>query len=89
MTASFFMAGQLEQAISLDVNGSAGALLFATVAPPGTSFDSVTVTSDTDWAAGQFRYAPLLQTVPEPRPRSLVDAGLLAFLLAITRKLNS
>jgi hypothetical protein len=45
-----------------------------------------------DWlpkAAGQVRCAPLLQSVPEPRPWSLLDAGLLALLIAITRKLKS
>jgi hypothetical protein len=40
-----------------------------------------------DSAAGQFRFAPLLQTVPEPRPWGLVPIGL-GLLLVITRKLN-
>jgi len=87
MTANFFMGGQLEQSISLDVSGNAGALLFAATAPPGTFFDSVTLTSDVDWAAGQFRYAPFAQTVPEPRLWGLLSAGLVV-LLAVSRKRN-
>jgi hypothetical protein len=88
LTATFFMAGQLEQTISRDVNGAAGALLFAATADPGTSFDSVTLASDADWAACQFRYVPLTRTAaPEPRPVGLVPACL-ALLFAITRKLN-
>ena len=85
LTATFFMAGQLEQTVSRDVSGNAGALLFAAAAPPGIFFDSVTFTSDADWAAGQFRYAPLTQTVPEPRTWQLLAAGLTLMLLPISR----
>jgi hypothetical protein len=74
LNAAFLMNGRLEQTIARDVNGSAGALL--------------TLTSDADWAVGQLRYTPLVQTAaPEPRPWGLVPAGL-ALLLAITRKLH-
>lgn len=88
MTANFFMGGQLEQTLSLDASGNAGALLFAAIAPPGTFFDSVTLTSDVDWAAGQFRYAPFVHTVPEPRTWGLLFAAT-AILLAASRKRNA
>ena len=65
-----------------DVSGNAGALLFAAIAPPGTSFDSVTLTSDVDWAAGQFRYAPAAQALPEPRTWELLCVGAAALLAA-------
>jgi hypothetical protein len=80
LTATFFMAGQLEQTIVLDVSGNGGALLFAAAATNGTSFDSVTLTSDADFAVGQVRYA-----TPEPASWGLIAAGLL-FMFAISRK---
>ena len=86
LTATFFMAGQLEQTVSRDVSGNAGALLFAAAASPGTFFGSVTFTSDADWAAGQFRDAPLRQTVPEPRTWQLLAAGLTLMVLPMSRK---
>jgi hypothetical protein len=79
MTADFLMAGQLEQTISLDVSGNAGARLFAAQASPGRYFDSVTLSADVDWAAGQFRYAPAGQAAPEPGPCELLPVGILLF----------
>jgi hypothetical protein len=71
MAATFFMGGTVEQTISLDVSGNSGAMLFAAEADPGVYFDSVTLTSDIDWAAGQFRYG-----VPEPQSFVTMLAGL-------------
>jgi hypothetical protein len=73
MVATFYMGATVEQTISLDVNGNGGALLFAAAANPGTYFDSVTLTSDVDFAAGQFRYA-----MPEPATYVSMLAGLAA-----------
>ncbi len=85
LTVTFFMGGQLVETISRDVN-KGSALLFAAAAQPGIFFDSVTLTSDADWAMGQIRYAPFRQTEPERRPWGFVPAGLV-LLLGITRKL--
>ena len=82
LVATFFMGSTVEQTISLDVSGNAGAVLFAAQADPGTFFDSVTLTSDVDWAAGQFRYQ--LDTVPEPRSYALLLAGM-AMLMTFKR----
>lgn len=71
MTATFYMGGTLEQTITLDVNGNGGAMLFAAEVDPGASFDSVTLTSDIDWAVAEVRYA-----TPEPGCFALVLAGL-------------
>ena len=84
MLATFYMGATVEQTISLDVSGNGGARLFAAQADPGTFFDSVTLTSDIDWAAGEFRYAPA--QVPEPGTFAMAIA--MAILLTITRKLR-
>lgn len=79
LTASYFMQGQLLQTISRDVSGTAGAVLFAASAAPGTFFDSVKLTSDADWAVGQLRYAPVIQSTtaaPEPQSWLLLASGL-------------
>jgi hypothetical protein len=81
MVATFYMGGTLEQTISRDVIGNAGALLFAAQAPAGQFFDSVTFTSDVDWAAGQFRYA----LAPEPEAVAMILVGL-SVLVALSRK---
>jgi hypothetical protein len=71
MTATFYMGGTLEQTIALNVDGNGGAMLFAAGADPGAYFDSVTLTSDIDWAVAEVRYA-----TPEPGCLALVLAGL-------------
>jgi hypothetical protein len=87
ITVSFLMGGVLQQTVTRDVDGNAGALLFAVVADPGTFFDSLTITSDADWAAGQFRYAPSgpAAGVPEPASAALVAAGM-ALLLTLSKR---
>jgi hypothetical protein len=83
LTASFSSKGVLQQSISQTVNGNAGARLFAVSARPGELIDSITVTSDADWAAGQFRFAAPT-AIAEPSSLSMVLIGLGA-LLAIFR----
>jgi hypothetical protein len=80
MTANFFMNGVLESTISQSVSGNADARLFAALADPGKSFDKVVVTSDADWAAGQFRFAPAF-LVPVPPASGLFLTGLVALAL--------
>ena len=86
LTASFFSKGVLQASISRPVNGDAGARLFATSARPGDLFDSITVRSDTDWAACQFRFAPAA-TIAEPPSLSVFLIGLAALIaILITRR---
>lgn len=80
ITANFFMNGVLESTLSQVVSGNADARLFAALANPGKSFDKVVVTSDADWAAGQFRFAPAF-VVPLPPASGLFLAGLVALAL--------
>ena len=89
LTATFYMGAQLEATLSEGVSGTAGALLFAESAAPGVSFDSVTLTSDADWAVGQLRYAPALSTAtPEPASWCPSHGGGLILLLVLSRKIN-
>ncbi|MER3473606.1 MAG: hypothetical protein C4335_06135 [Armatimonadota bacterium] len=82
MTAQFYdAAGNLLGTISRNVDGNAGARLFA--AQSSTPIiSSVVFSSNVDWAAGAFRYA--LPTggpvIPEPTTMALFGAGLLGFL---------
>lgn len=85
VAARFFMAGALQQEITLNVDGNGGALLFAAGADPGARFDSVVITSDADWAAGQFRYAEATTTIPEPDSGALLLIGLVLFLRSSRR----
>ena len=87
ITASFFMGGVLQGTVTRDVNGNAGARLFAVAADPGTFFDSLIITSDADWAAGQFRYALSgpATGAPEPASTALVAAGI-ALLLTLSQR---
>jgi hypothetical protein len=72
ITAVFMLGGNPIATLQRDVSGNAGALLFAGM---GDDFDSVEVSSDNFFAAGQFRYVvdPSFAPVPEP------SAGVLAF----------
>ncbi len=84
LTASFFSKGVLQESISQSVNGNAGARLFAARAHPGELLDSVTITSDTDWAAGQFRFATAIST---PSSFNTVLIGLAALIaILLTRR---
>lgn len=80
MTAQFYDAGgNLLGTISRDVNGNAGARLFA--AQSSTPISSVVFSSVEDWAAGAFRYTlPTGPVIPEPTTMALFGAGLLSFL---------
>jgi hypothetical protein len=70
----------LESTISQSVSGNADARLFAALADTGKFFDRVVVTSDADWAAGQFRFAPAF-FVPLPPASGLFLTGLVALAL--------
>jgi hypothetical protein len=83
LVASFFQGGNLRATLSLDVSGNGGAVLFAAMADQGSAFDSVTLASDADWAAGQFRYAAAT-AAPEPWSIGLAAPGL--FVICISRK---
>jgi hypothetical protein len=76
LTANFYLSGQLQQTISRDVSGNAGALLFAATG----AFDSVVLSSDADFAVGQIRYAAA--AVPEPCSWVFAAASFLLLLWA-------
>ncbi|MGQ9881741.1 MAG: PEP-CTERM sorting domain-containing protein [Armatimonadota bacterium] len=81
MHARFYDAsGNLLGTISRDVNGNAGARLFA--AQSDTPISYVVFSSDVYWAAGAFRYALPAggPVIPEPTTMALFGAGLLGFL---------
>lgn len=80
MTAQFYDAsGNLLGIISRDVNGDAGARLFA--AQSNVPIASVVFSSNVDWAAGAFRYQlPAGPVIPEPTTMALFGVGLLGFL---------
>ncbi len=80
MTAWFYDASNnLLGTISRDVSGDAGARLFAAQSSVPVSY--VLLSSDVDWAAGAFRYAPARgPVIPEPTTMALFGAGLLGFL---------
>jgi hypothetical protein len=54
IAVQFLYGGNVQATLSLPVSGDSGARLFAAT---GGVFDSVLVSSDTDFAAAQFRYA--------------------------------
>lgn len=85
LEVSFFAKGILLERITRSVNGDAGARLFAAQAPPGELFDAVTVTSDVDWAVGQFRFAT---DIPTPSTFSTLLIGLFALLVLFTTRRN-
>lgn len=81
LTAQFYDAlGNLLGSISRNVDGNAGARLFAASSPTPISY--VVFSGQVDWAAAAFRYA-LPQggpVIPEPTTIALFGAGLLGFL---------
>lgn len=74
ITADFFSLGNLIGSITLNVSGSAGALLFAATSTPDP-FDRIVVSSTGDFAIANVRYG--LQAVPEPGSIALLIAGAL------------
>ena len=88
MTASFYDASDnLLGTISRNVNGNAGARLFA--ASSSTPIAYVVFSSQEDWAVGAFRYGTLGgPVIPEPGTMALFGTGLVASLLPLRRRLR-
>jgi hypothetical protein len=79
VTVQFFSLGALVGAISLDVDGSGGARLFA-ASTTTSAFDMVVITGTDDFAIANLRYAAAA-VVPEPGSIALVLLGLGALVL--------
>ncbi|MGC8783939.1 MAG: PEP-CTERM sorting domain-containing protein [Armatimonadota bacterium] len=88
MTARFYDASDnLLGTISRNVNGNAGARLFAASSPTPIAY--VVFSSDVDWAVGAFRYGTLGgPAIPEPGTMALFGTGLVAGLLPLRRRLR-
>jgi len=89
MVAKFYDASDnLLGTISRDVNGNAGARLFAASSPTPIAY--VVFSSDVSWAVGAFRYGTLHSPViPEPGTMALFGTGLVAGLLPLRRRLRA
>lgn len=89
MVAKFYdTSGNLLGSISRDVDGFAGARLFAASSPTPIAY--VVFSSDVDWAVGAFRYGQLgAPVIPEPGTMALFGTGLLAGLLPLRRRLRA
>ncbi|GIV16171.1 MAG: hypothetical protein KatS3mg022_1606 [Armatimonadota bacterium] len=89
MVAKFYDASDnLLGTISRDVDGNAGARLFAASSPTPIAY--VVFSSDVDWAVGAFRYGTLgAPVIPEPGTMALFGTGLLAGLLPLRRRLRA
>jgi hypothetical protein len=86
ITANFFNGGVSVGMISLNVDGNAGARLFAASATGGDQFTSVVFTSDVDFALAQFRYV----LVPEPSTWAMISLGAIMLVgLMRCRRLTS
>jgi hypothetical protein len=79
ITATFLYNGNTLGVLQRSVDGNGGALLFAAA---GGVFDSVSVSSDVDFAAAEFRYT----AVPEPSSRSFIILGGLLVGLSCLRR---
>jgi PEP-CTERM motif len=73
IVVQFFSGGVSQGTLALLVQGNSGARLFAA---GGGVFDSVQVSSDTDFAAAEFRY---VVATPEPGSLWLLAGVLVAF----------
>lgn len=89
MVARFYDASDnLLGTISRNVNGNAGARLFAASSPTPIAY--VVFSSDVDWAVGAFRYGTLqTPVIPEPGTMALFGTGLAAGLLPLRRRLRA
>lgn len=89
MVAKFYDASDnLLGTISRDVDGYAGARLFAASSPTPIAY--VVFSSDVEWAVGAFRYGTLqTPVIPEPGTMALFGTGLAAGLLPLRRRLRA
>lgn len=89
MVADFYDASDnLLGSISRDVNGKAGARLFAASSPTPIAY--VVFSSQESWAVGAFRYGTLgAPVIPEPGTMALFGTGLVAGLLSLRRRLRA
>jgi hypothetical protein len=83
LSVDFFSLGVLIGEISLDVDGNAGARLFA-ASTTTNAFDMIVITGTDDFAIANLRYAAAA-VIPEPGSAILVLLGL-AFLLFLRRR---
>lgn len=86
-SASFFnQYGSVIATITRDVNGSAGALLFALQDDtPGMYITAITITGPSDFAIAELRAG---NSIPEPGTLALLGTGLLGAVTVLRRKLN-
>lgn len=79
LTVDFFSLGVLVGSISLDVDGNAGARLFAATTTTD-AFDMIVISGFDDFAIANVRYAAIV--IPEPNSLALMllGCGLLALL---------
>src|SRR5262249_52960920 len=75
MTAEFFDGAVSLGSITHDVDGNAGARLFAATTTTG-SFDRVVISGTDDFAIAQVRYAEGTEAVPEPAGLALFGSAL-------------
>ena len=87
LTVDFFSLGVLIGSISLDVDGNAGARLFAARSTTN-AFDTIVISGSDDFAVANLRYAAAI-AIPEPGSMALVLAGLGLVVLLRRRGLGS
>jgi PEP-CTERM motif len=85
LTVDFFSLGVLVGEISLDVDGNAGARLFA-ASTTTDAFDMIVISGVDDFAIANLRYAAAI-VVPEPGSVALVLLGIV--LLGLSRRRRS
>jgi hypothetical protein len=86
-SASFFnQYASVIATITLNVNGNAGALLFALQDDtPGRYITAITITGTSDFAIGELRAG---NSIPEPGTLALLGTGLLGAVGVLRRKFN-